>query len=68
MAIGVVKWFNKEMGYGFLTPEGGGHDVFVHISVLARASLQDLEYNQAVEFETKLGPDGRNQTTSLSLR
>ena len=51
MAIGNVKWFNPIKGYGFIQPQGGGQDVFVHISAVERAGLTTLNEGQQVEFE-----------------
>ena len=51
MATGTVKWFNAQKGFGFIQPEGGGKDVFVHISAMQAAGLQDLAENQRVTFE-----------------
>ncbi len=51
MATGTVKWFNTTKGYGFIQPEDGSKDVFVHISEVQKAGLQSLEENQAVEYE-----------------
>jgi CspA family cold shock protein len=51
MAIGNVKWFNPAKGYGFIQPQGGGQDVFVHISAVERAGLTTLNEGQQVEFE-----------------
>ena len=51
MATGTVKWFNAQKGYGFIQPEGGGKDVFVHISAVQAAGLRDLAENQRVTFE-----------------
>ncbi|MFV0430900.1 MAG: cold-shock protein [Alphaproteobacteria bacterium] len=51
MATGTVKWFNKVKGYGFIQPEDGSQDIFVHISEVQKAGLQSLEENQAVEYE-----------------
>ena len=52
MATGKVKWFNGDKGYGFIAPDGGGNDVFVHISAVERAGLRTLNENQSVSFET----------------
>jgi CspA family cold shock protein len=52
MKIGTVKWFNLQKGYGFITPEGSGKDVFVHISAVKRAGLTTLKEGQAISFET----------------
>ena len=51
MARGTVKWFNSQKGYGFIQPEGGSKDVFVHISAVERAGLSGLNEGQVVEFE-----------------
>ena len=51
MATGKVKWFNAAKGFGFIQPDQGGADVFVHISALERAGLNDLKENQAVSYE-----------------
>ncbi|ODT62382.1 cold-shock protein [Phenylobacterium sp.] len=51
MTIGVVKWFNAQKGFGFIQPEGGGSDVFVHISAVERAGMATLHDGQKVSFE-----------------
>ena len=51
MPTGTVKWFNATKGYGFIQPQGGGKDVFVHISAVERAGLSGLNEGQAIEFE-----------------
>ena len=51
MATGTVKWFNAQKGFGFIQPEGGGKDVFVHISAVQKAGLQTLNENQRVSYE-----------------
>jgi cold shock protein len=51
MAKGTVKWFNGQKGYGFIQPQGGGKDVFVHISAVERAGLSSLNEGQTVEYE-----------------
>ena len=51
MPKGIVKWFNPTKGYGFIQPQGGGKDVFVHISAVERAGLSTLNEGQAVEYE-----------------
>ena len=51
MSTGTVKWFNSTKGYGFVQPEGGGADVFVHISAVEKAGLRDLRENQKISYE-----------------
>ena len=51
MATGTVKWFNATKGYGFIEPEGGGQDVFVHISAVEQAGMQSLNDGQKVSYE-----------------
>ena len=51
MATGTVKWFNPDKGFGFIQPEGGGKDVFVHITAVQAAGLQTLDENQKVTYE-----------------
>ena len=51
MPIGTVKWFNPDKGFGFIQPEGGGQDVFVHITAVQAAGLQSLNENQKVSYE-----------------
>ena len=58
MAIGTVKWFNGEKGFGFISQEGGGADVFVHYSAIATSGFRSLDENQKVEFEIAQGPKG----------
>jgi len=67
MAIGTVKWFNQTKGFGFIAPEGGGNDVFVHITALERAGLRTLSDNQKVSFELQTGRDGRTSATDIQL-
>jgi CspA family cold shock protein len=62
MATGVVKWFNAQKGFGFIQPDGGGQDVFVHISAVERAGMSGLNEGQKVSFE--LEKDPRNGKTS----
>ena len=59
MPVGTVKWFNTTKGYGFIAPDEGGKDVFVHISAVERAGMTGLADNQKVEFELIEGRDGR---------
>jgi cold shock protein len=59
MTQGTVKWFNAEKGFGFITPDGGGADVFIHFSALAdTGGYRSLDENQRVEFEVTQGPKG----------
>lgn len=55
---GKVKWFNAEKGFGFITPDGGGSDVFAHFSAIQGKGYRSLEEGQGVEFETNDGPKG----------
>lgn len=59
MATGTVKWFNTTKGYGFITPDEGGKDVFVHISAVERSGLTGLADNMKVSYELTEGRDGR---------
>ncbi|HBS49838.1 MAG TPA: cold-shock protein [Rhodobacteraceae bacterium] len=67
MAKGTVKWFNTTKGYGFIAPDEGGRDVFVHISAVERSGLTGLADNQKVTFDIEDGRDGRQAATNLSL-
>jgi CspA family cold shock protein len=67
MANGTVKWFNATKGFGFIAPEGGKRDVFVHISAVERAGLTGLADNQAVTFDIVSGRDGRESAENLQL-
>jgi cold shock protein len=58
MATGTVKWFNSEKGFGFISQDDGGPDVFVHFSAISGNGYRNLEENQKVEFETTQGPKG----------
>ncbi|MCB6179100.1 cold-shock protein [Rhodobacter sp. Har01] len=67
MANGTVKWFNNTKGFGFIAPEGGSKDVFVHISAMERAGIRDLADGQAVTFDIERGRDGRESAINLAL-
>jgi CspA family cold shock protein len=67
MATGVVKWFNGQKGFGFIQPDNGGADVFVHISAVERAGLHGLAEGQKVSFEAKADPK-RGKTSAENLK
>ena len=67
MPSGTVKWFNTTKGYGFIAPDDGGKDIFVHISAVERAGMQGLKDNQKIEFEMIEGRDGRQSAGDLKL-
>jgi CspA family cold shock protein len=67
MAKGTVKWFNATKGFGFIEPEGGSKDVFVHISAVERSGLSSLADNQKVTFDIEAGRDGRESAINLAL-
>lgn len=67
MASGTVKWFNSQKGFGFIAPEHGSKDIFVHISALERAGIQKLDDGQKVTFEIEAGRDGREAAVNLVL-
>ena len=58
MATGTVKWFNDSKGFGFITPEGGGEDLFAHFSEIQGSGFKTLQEAQRVEFTVKQGPKG----------
>ena len=66
MAIGTVKWFNTTKGYGFIMPEDGTKDVFVHISAVQRAGLRSLAEGQKLEYEVTRGDQGRVSAVNLN--
>lgn len=67
MATGTVKWFNTTKGYGFIAPDDGGKDVFVHISAVERSGLTGLADNQKVSYEMQPGRDGRESAADITL-
>lgn len=64
---GTVKFFNTTKGFGFISPEGGGKDAFVHISAVQRSGLQGLYENDKVTYEVEVGRDGKESATNLTL-
>ncbi|MEM7241552.1 MAG: cold-shock protein [Pseudomonadota bacterium] len=67
MPTGTVKWFNPTKGFGFIAPEGGGDDAFVHITAVQAAGLAGLEENQKVSFELEEGRNGKKSAVNLEL-
>ena len=67
MATGTVKWYNATKGFGFIAPDGGKKDVFVHVSTVERAGLTSLADNQKVTFDVVSGRDGRESAENLQL-
>jgi CspA family cold shock protein len=67
MANGTVKWFNSAKGFGFIAPEGGSKDVFVHISAVEQAGLTGLADDQKVTFDIEAGRDGRESAANIVL-
>lgn len=67
MATGTVKWFNPTKGYGFIQPQGGGKDVFVHISAVERAGLSTLNEGQQVDFEV-VANRGKESAENLKVK
>ena len=65
MPSGTVKWFNTTKGYGFIAPDDGGKDVFVHVSQVEKSGLTGLADDQKVEFEMIEGPDGRTMAGDI---
>jgi len=66
MITGTVKFFNSDKGYGFIAPEGGGEDAFVHISAVERAGMHTLDKDQRVSYE--LETDRRGKTSAVNLQ
>jgi CspA family cold shock protein len=65
MAVGTVKWFNATKGYGFIKPDDGSNDVFLHISDVQRAGLQDVREGDKFEFDLQRGQQGKVSATNL---
>jgi CspA family cold shock protein len=66
MTIGTVKFFNEQKGYGFISPEGGGNDAFVHISAVERAGMRTLDRDQRVSYE--LETDRRGKVSAVNIQ
>ncbi|MEM9740023.1 MAG: cold-shock protein [Pseudomonadota bacterium] len=67
MATGKVKWFNDQKGYGFIKPDDGGSDIFVHISAVERSGLRSLQEDQAIQYELYTD-ERRNKTSAVELK
>lgn len=67
MATGTVKWFNATKGFGFIQPDDGGKDIFVHISAVERSGLKGLNDDQKISYELEDGRDGRQSAGNLKL-
>ncbi len=67
MPTGTVKWFNPTKGFGFIEPEDGSNDAFVHISAVERAGLSSLNEGQKVSYDLEPGRDGKSAAENLSI-
>ena len=67
MATGTVKWFNGVKGFGFITPDEGGKDAFVHISAIERSGIGNLNEGQRVTYDLQPGRDGKSSAENLRL-
>ncbi|MFC0696237.1 cold-shock protein [Paraburkholderia humisilvae] len=67
MATGTVKWFNDAKGFGFVTPDDGGEDLFAHFSEIQTNGFKSLQENQKVSFEIKQGPKGKHASSIKPL-
>ena len=65
MAVGTVKWFNSQKGFGFIQPDDGSKDVFVHISAVERAGMGTLNEGQKLSFELERGQQGKTSAVNL---
>jgi CspA family cold shock protein len=68
MAIGTVKWFNAQKGYGFIQPDAGDKDVFVHISAVEAAGLGSLNEGQKVSYDVERGQQGKTSAVNLKAQ
>jgi cold shock protein len=68
VATGTVKWYNPTKGYGFIQPQGGGPDVFVHVSAVERAGLHGLNEGQNVDYELVTGRNGKVSAENLKTK
>lgn len=66
MALGTVKWFNSEKGFGFISPDSGGQDAFVHISAVERAGMTSLNEGDRLEFELEVDRRGKYAAVNLN--
>ncbi|OGA17339.1 MAG: cold-shock protein [Betaproteobacteria bacterium RIFCSPLOWO2_12_FULL_63_13] len=67
MPTGTVKWFNDAKGFGFITPDGGGEDLFAHFSAIQGSGFKSLKEGQKVEFEVTQGPKGKQASNIKTL-
>ncbi|MCA0941974.1 cold-shock protein (plasmid) [Salipiger sp. H15] len=67
MANGTVKWFNSTKGFGFIAPESGDKDIFLHVTALERAGISRIDDGQKVTFDVETGRDGRESASNLAL-
>jgi CspA family cold shock protein len=65
MAVGMVKWFNTQKGYGFIQPEDGSKDVFVHISAVERSGIGNLREGQKLSYDLERGQQGKTSAVNL---
>ncbi|GGI17354.1 MAG: cold-shock protein [Oxalicibacterium faecigallinarum] len=67
MATGIVKWFNDSKGFGFITPDEGGEDLFAHFSAIQSTGFKSLQENQRVSFEVTSGPKGKQASNIQAI-
>lgn len=68
MAIGTVKWFNSQKGYGFIQPDDGSKDVFVHVSAVEQSGIGSLNEGQKISYEIESGREGKSSAGSLKAQ